>query len=505
MTAVWRDGGLLFPTLEMFLKRFREVFDHSKDGKSAGDLLLALTQGRRSAGEYALTLRTLAAQTTWVDDTLKSISWQEAQITRWLLPSLHPCHHTSSTPKSIPGLLTVYYDLREAFSKAKASELPPHRPSVCAINLLLGTTPPRGQIFPLLGRNWLKALFNYLHPQCKFHLTSVSFLGYVISHKVVAMDESKDNAVLNWPLPNTIKELQRLLGFANFYHRFIRGFSSVAASLTNMIKRGSNRLHWSFPAQEAFKELKQCFTTAPILHHPDPNLPFIVNASNIGIGAILSQCQGSPAKMFLCTFYSIKLNSAERKYDVGDRELLAMKAAAEEWRHWLEGTEHLFTVLTDHQNLKYLKTAKQLNPRRAKDGHCSSTDIVSNRSPQFTSLLWFAVFKALEVNVSLTSGYHPQSNGQVERLNQELTRFLRSYCREPSNVPAVNDWIQTSEETWNQAHHHLQHAVRRNKLTGIAVLAQNTPLASGYGCPPETSISICHVASSVPGTWAHFK
>lgn len=46
---------------------------------------------------------------------------------------------------------------------------------------------------------------------------------------------------------------------------------------------------------------------------------------------------------------------------------------------------------------------------------------------------------------------------------------------------------------------------RRNKLTGIAVLAQNTPLASGYGCPPETSISICHVASSVPGTWAHFK
>lgn len=129
-------------------------------------------------------------------------------------------------------------------------------------------------------------------------------------------------------------------------------------------------------------------------------------------------------------------------------------------------------------------------------------DIVSDRGPKFTSRLWSAFFKALGVNVSLTSGYHPESNGQVERLNQEL---LRSYCsqnqqdwsrylmwaeytqnslRKPStdltlfqcilgcqpplfpwsggltNVPAVNDWIQRSEDTWNQAHQHLQRAIR---------------------------------------------
>ncbi|KAL0203724.1 hypothetical protein M9458_001742, partial [Cirrhinus mrigala] len=66
------------------------------------------------------------------------------------------------------------------------------------------------------------------------------------------------------------------------------------------------------------------------------------------------------------SFYSRKLNSAERNYDVGDRELLAMKAAFEEWRHWLEGAKHPFAVLTDHQNLEYLKTAKRLNPRQAR-------------------------------------------------------------------------------------------------------------------------------------------
>ncbi len=160
--------------------------------------------------------------------------------------------------------------------------------------------------------------------KCEFHLTSISFLGYVISHEGVAMDESKVNAVLKWSLPSTIKELQRFLGFANFYRRFIRGFSSVAAPLTSMTRKGSSRLHWSSTAREAFQELKQRFTTAPILHHPDPSLPFIVevDASNIGIGAIMSQRRGSPAKMFPCAYYSRKLSPAERNYDVGDRSCL---------------------------------------------------------------------------------------------------------------------------------------------------------------------------------------
>ncbi len=91
-----------------------------------------------------------------------------------------------------------------------------------------------------------------------------------------------------------------------------------------------------------------------------------VDASNTGIGAILSQRQGNPPKLFPCAVYSRKLNSAEQNYDVGDRELLAMKAALEEWRHWLEGAKLPFVVLTDHRNLEYLRSAKRLNPRQAR-------------------------------------------------------------------------------------------------------------------------------------------
>ncbi len=91
-----------------------------------------------------------------------------------------------------------------------------------------------------------------------------------------------------------------------------------------------------------------------------------VDAFTSGVGAILSQQQGTPSKLHSCAFFSRKLSPAERNYDIGNRELLAIKLALEEWRHWLEGALHPFTVLTDHNNLQYLKEAKTLNPRQAR-------------------------------------------------------------------------------------------------------------------------------------------
>uniref|UniRef100_A0A671KHG3 Gypsy retrotransposon integrase-like protein 1 n=1 Tax=Sinocyclocheilus anshuiensis TaxID=1608454 RepID=A0A671KHG3_9TELE len=136
-------------------------------------------------------------------------------------------------------------------------------------------------------------------------------------------------------------------------------------------------------------------------------------------------------------------------------------------------------------------------------------DIVSDRGTQFTSQVWKAFCNQLDINVSLTSGYHPEANGQVERLNQEIGRYLRSYCSreqhrwseflpwaeyaqnslihsstgltpfqcvlgfqpplfpwsgEPSSVPAVDDWIQRSERVWDSAHVHLQRAVRTQEF-----------------------------------------
>ncbi|KAK3516193.1 hypothetical protein QTP70_005692 [Hemibagrus guttatus] len=162
--------------------------------------------------------------------------------------------------------------------------------------------------------------------------------------------------------------LQRFLGFANFYRRFIRNYSSVAAPLTSLLRGKPKRLNWTDQARVAFQQLKNSFTTAPILCHPDPDRPFVVevDASSSGLRAVLSQQHADPGRVHPCAFYSRKLTTAEVNYDVGNRELLAIKAELEEWRHWLEGARHPIQVLTDHRNLEYLRGAKRLNPRQAR-------------------------------------------------------------------------------------------------------------------------------------------
>ncbi|KAK3509845.1 hypothetical protein QTP70_014799 [Hemibagrus guttatus] len=204
--------------------------------------------------------------------------------------------------------------------------------------------------------------------KCTFHQSSVHFLGYIIDRSGIRMDERKVAAVWDWPPPTTIKELQQFLGFANFYRRFIRGYSSVTSPLTSLLCNKPKSLTWNPAASQAFNTLKTAFTTAPLLVHPNPDLPFIVevDASTTGVGAVLSQQQGNPPVLHPCAFFSRKLSPAEANYDIVNRELLSIKLALEEWRHWLEGAKHLFVVLTDHKNLEYLRAAKRLNPRQAR-------------------------------------------------------------------------------------------------------------------------------------------
>lgn len=91
--------------------------------------------------------------------------------------------------------------------------------------------------------------------KCEFHQTSMSFLGYIISAEGIAMDDSKVQAVLKWPRPSTVKELQRFLGFANFYRRFISNFSLTAAPLTFMLKKAGTQLVWSHASTATFQRL----------------------------------------------------------------------------------------------------------------------------------------------------------------------------------------------------------------------------------------------------------
>ena len=206
----------------------------------------------------------------------------------------------------------------------------------------------------------------YCAPEkCEFNVHRTEFLGFVVGENGVSMAEDKVNAVLAWPCPTRVKELQQFLGFANFYRRFISGYSRIITPLTKLLRKGSQ---WKFgdSETEAFDNIKNAFTHAGILKHFNPTLPTVIetDSSDYAISGILSQYHDK----LLCpvAFMSKKMNPAERNYEIHDKELLAVVTAVKIWRHYLEGLPAPFTILTDHQALQYFQTSKTLTRRQAR-------------------------------------------------------------------------------------------------------------------------------------------
>lgn len=116
----------------------------------------------------------------------------------------------------------------------------------------------------------------FLKPEkCEFHTQSTTYLGLVIEPTGIKMDQKKLEAVKNWSTPKTVKDVQAFLGFANFYRRFIFGFSKIASPLTRLTRKDTS-FKWTQDAQIAFEKLKNSFTTAPVLAHFDPEKAIIV-------------------------------------------------------------------------------------------------------------------------------------------------------------------------------------------------------------------------------------
>ena len=146
--------------------------------------------------------------------------------------------------------------------------------------------------------------------KCEFHVSSVQFLGFVWQ---IRANPAKVQAVTDWPIPTDRKQLQRFLGFANFYRRFIRDYSTVASPLTNLTSVKTPFL-WSSSADAASSRLKCLFSSAPVLAHPDSAAQFMVevDASETGVGAVLSQRSTSDRKLHPCAFFSCRCEKLRR-------------------------------------------------------------------------------------------------------------------------------------------------------------------------------------------------
>ncbi|HLO99762.1 MAG TPA: reverse transcriptase domain-containing protein [Fimbriimonas sp.] len=205
--------------------------------------------------------------------------------------------------------------------------------------------------------------------KCEFSVSRTSYLGFIIDQDGISMDQEKIKAITEWEAPRKVRDVQCFLGFANFYRRFIHGYSRVCRPLFDLLQK-NHPFEWTSECQEVFDELKMAFTTAPILRHFDPTLETILetDASDFVTSGILSQRFPERDKLVLhpVAFFSKKMSPAECNYGIGDKELLAIVQAFEEWHIYLHGLESPVLVYTDHHNLETFRTKRMLNRRQAR-------------------------------------------------------------------------------------------------------------------------------------------
>jgi hypothetical protein len=202
--------------------------------------------------------------------------------------------------------------------------------------------------------------------KCQFSVPTVKFLGFNISANGMRSDEDKVKSIVEWPVPTTKRELLVFLGVTNYQRKFVDGFSKICYPLHRLCRK-KVAFSWTQECQTAFETLKAAISSTPLLIHPDPQQPFWVetDASDFALGCVLAQ-KDSQGDLRPCAYYSRSLIPAERNYCIYDKELLAIKVAFEEWRHYLEGAPHKITVLSDHKGLEFLANNKVMNQRHAR-------------------------------------------------------------------------------------------------------------------------------------------
>ncbi|KAH9266874.1 hypothetical protein BASA84_000939 [Batrachochytrium salamandrivorans] len=202
--------------------------------------------------------------------------------------------------------------------------------------------------------------------KCHFYQTEIKYLGYIISSSGVSMDPSKIKAVQEWPAPRKVRDLQVFLGFTNFYRALVHDYSNMTCHMTKLFKKDTLFI-WGPEQQTSFENLKTAFANSTLLLHPDDSRPFILetDASDYAISGILSQYDENEVLRPIA-FYARQMNSAERNYEIYDKELLAVVESFKHWRHFLQGGLHAVTVLCDHKNLEYFMSTKKLTRRQAR-------------------------------------------------------------------------------------------------------------------------------------------
>lgn len=184
----------------------------------------------------------------------------------------------------------------------------------------------------------------------------VCYVKRGLSKDGVQPDPSKIEKLRNFPPPKTVGEVRTFLGLAGYYRTFVRNFSIIAGPLYDLTTKDAE-FAWAEQHAKAMKQIIDAIATDAVLAHPRFDLPFILDtdASDVGLSGVLSQKIDGRERPI--AFASRRIAPAEKNWHIREKEALAIIWSLERFRHFLLGTR--FTVRTDHQPLKVLKTASK--------------------------------------------------------------------------------------------------------------------------------------------------
>ena len=197
----------------------------------------------------------------------------------------------------------------------------------------------------------------------EFCHATVEYLGLKVGQGFVRPISAKVESINNLPSPSNKKELMRFLGMVGFYRKFCPNFSTVVGPLTNLLQKRA-AYEWSELCEDSFKKIKSVLVSSPVLSTPDFSKQFklTVDASDIGVGAILFQKDDDHVDRVIC-YFSKKLSKCQQNYSTIEKECLSLLLALQHFDVYLNVTLHPILVYTDHNPLTFLHKVANKNQR----------------------------------------------------------------------------------------------------------------------------------------------
>jgi transposase InsO family protein len=188
--------------------------------------------------------------------------------------------------------------------------------------------------------------------KCSLLKKEVGFLGHVVSGDGISTDKTKTEAVSEWPIPVSTREVRRFVGLCSYYRKFVPDFASKAAPL-HALMSANVRFKWSPECHKSFETLKKALTESPVLTLPSDTGAYVLDtdACDHGIGAVLSLGVDGVEKPV--AYASRTYGKSEKNYCVTRKELLAVVHFVKYFKQYLLGRH--FRVRTDHAALQWLR------------------------------------------------------------------------------------------------------------------------------------------------------